>query len=110
MSFVKSETQTKYDIDLLNKRIHLLTKDMIEEIKSNADVSPDCLPSIFRPDPDFAMLLFKVPKSKLDAKHPTGFPSENPKSVYTINLLTLKPTANSVNKTPIPEHISKLLQ
>ena len=75
----KSNEQIKRDIDTINKNLERLTPDVISQIKAEAGINYDH--SVFRPSPDCCLLLFKREK-----KEP---------SVYTINLCSLKPTANS---------------
>lgn len=90
-TYIKTPYQIHNDTKLLDSRILKLSDSVIESIRDNAGISSEYTGSIFRPTEDFAMLLFKKSKKS---------PSE-----YTINLLTLKPTANSPNKTIVPKNI-----
>lgn len=83
--------------DIIAKRVALLTDAHIEEIRVNAGLDSNYTGSVFRPTPDNGLLIFK---DKNDKKS---------KSVYTVNLDTLRPTLNSINKTPLPEAINKIL-
>jgi len=74
--------------------ISKLSNDIIQRIGSNAGIPYSG--SIFRPKTDLAMLLFK--------------PEKNMPSEYTINLNTLKPTMNSINKTPLSNDIISILR
>lgn len=93
--FVKTAQQMNKDVGILDKRISLLTDELITMIKNNATISADYEASIFRPKNDLGMLLFKKCRKS---------PSE-----YTINLLTLKPTMNSIIKTLLSDDIITML-
>jgi hypothetical protein len=83
--------------DIINRRITLLNDKVLNEIGTNAGLSSDYQASFFKPTPDLAMLLFRL-KNEPKAK-----------SEYTINLTTLRPTMNSINKTPLPGNILNML-
>jgi len=85
----KSPAQTLIDINSIDKHISKLNDDVINRIKENANIDNSYESSIFRPKPDLAMLLFKKDRKS--------------QSIYTLNLLTLKPTINSSNKTELSE-------
>jgi hypothetical protein len=93
MNYVKTLDQIKKDSEILNKRIAILSDDIIEMIRSNASLDRTYKTSVFRPHPDLAMLLFKKDR----------------KSHYTINLVTLKPTANSDVQIMLSKDIIDLL-
>ena len=77
--------------DIITTRIAKLTPDVIDEIRVNAGLNDQIVGSIFRPTPDNGLIIFK---DKNDKKS---------KSVYTINIDTLRPTINSLNKTPLSD-------
>lgn len=78
------------DVGLIDFHILKITPAIINMIKKECNLE-GCEYSIFRPKKDLAMLLFKETcKSS---------------SIYTLNLLTLKPTANSPNKTLLSSDI-----
>lgn len=93
--FIKTAQQMNKDVGILDKRISLLTDELITMIKNNATISADYEASIFRPKNDLGMLLFKKGRKS---------PSE-----YTINLLTLKPTMNSIIKIGLSDDIITML-
>ena len=92
-SYKKTAYQLKVDTDTINKHVSLLTPDVIDQIRKNADLSLEYTSSLFRPRPDQCMLLFRKDKDP---------------SYYTINMLTLKPTFNSFIKTPLSSLIIDL--
>ena len=92
-SYKKTAYQLKVDTDTINKHVSLLTPDVIDQIRKNADLSLEYTSSLFRPRPDQCMLLFRKNKDP---------------SYYTINMLTLKPTFNSFIKTPLSSLIIDL--
>jgi len=89
-SYVKPEYKIKEDTKILDKNIALLNNDIIDMIKVNANIG-SYESSVFRPKSDLGMLLFKE--------------SRTSPSVYTLNLVTLKPTAGSQNKTLLTDEI-----
>lgn len=93
--YLKSASQIKSDTELLDRRIPLLTSEIIDMIRTHVALDPTYESSVFRPSPDFAMLLFKK--------------SRKEKSSYTLNLLTLKPTANSACKILLSSDIIAIL-
>ena len=76
--------------DIITTRIAKLTPDIIDEIRVNAGLKNDVVGTVFRPSADVGLLIFK---DRNDNKS---------KSIYTINIDTLRPTLNSLNKTPLP--------
>ncbi len=84
MDYVKSDQKINADSKIIDARIDILNKnpDIITLIKNDLKIDYDA--SIYRPRADLGMLLFKE-----TLKSP---------SQYTLNLLTLKPTANSPRK------------
>lgn len=95
-SFIKTVNQLKSDTDLLDKRIALLDNELINKIREHINFDESYETSIFRPKFDLAMLLFKKSRKS---------PSD-----YTLNLLTLKPTINSINKTLLSDDIISQLE
>jgi hypothetical protein len=88
-SFVgKSKEHIASDAKIIDSRIATInnTPSIITHIKEALNISCDA--SIFRPRADLGMLLFK--------------PDAKSASVYTLNLLTLKPTSGSPIKEVIP--------
>ena len=104
MSYKKTAYQLKVDTDTINKHVSLLTPALIEKIKgliernvseTHSQNFPNHSSSLFRPEADQCLLLFR-PKENGSFTGP---------SIYTINMLTLKPTANSSFKEPLTEEI-----
>ena len=94
-SYKKTAYQLKVDTDTINKHVSLLTPALIEKIKGLIGAFPNHSSSLFRPEADQCLLLFR-PKENGSFIGP---------SIYTINMLTLKPTANSQFKEPLTEEI-----
>ena len=90
-NFEKSIQQITIDSAILDKRIALLNEEVIFEIKNNAGLDSTYQYSLFRPKQDLGMLLFKKARKGI--------------SGYTVNLVTLRPTANSPNKTLLSDEI-----
>jgi hypothetical protein len=84
-SYEKSPNKIISDAHILDFRIAKITPELIARIQSA--IGSNFPHSVFRPRSDLAMLLFKETN-----KSP---------SIYTLNLLTLRPTANSPNKVII---------
>lgn len=87
--YVKTAYQIKEQTDIINRNISRLTPVLIERIRSNAGLDNTFESSVFRPESDMAMLLFKKDR----------------KSHYTINLFSLRPTSNSIIKKDIPNDV-----
>lgn len=90
-NYVKSDFKIKQDSTILDRNISRLNDDIINMIKNNAGIDDSYMSSIYRPKEDLAMLLFKQQRTS--------------QSVYTVNLLTLKPTSGSQNKTLLSDEI-----
>lgn len=76
---------------ILDERVKLCRDCIISNIRANANIPESYEASVFRPKPDLAMLLFKKDRKSV--------------SEYTLNLYTLKPTANSINKTLLADEL-----
>lgn len=91
MNYVKSQFDIDRDTVVLDKNISLLNDDIINMIKTNAGIDDSYTSSVYRPKGDLGMLLFKKQRTS--------------PSVYTVNLVTLKPTSGSQNKTLLSNDI-----
>ena len=91
----KSEEVMKQQSDIINRNISRLTPDVIKKIRDNAGLNDLYQSSVFRPAGDIGLLLFKKERKS---------PSE-----YTINILTLRPTMNSLNKTALPTEVMDVI-